>query len=195
MSLCGFDADVCSSALLIPAILGCGRTEPPLKPLSEFAEPALFANGICDSQRVSRCDRPFVLFSEILPNERTSSCLLPRRLLRKVVVDALSSLRKGGVVAINAIHLDQMPATQRVFSAPEWCSVGKAESTFSCNHVRRLSTSLFGFLQGYIAAPRLRPRMSSKNGVLRCCTHSAAYKYIAADQVCQSRPLGLPVCA
>src|ERR1039458_5833166 len=43
MSLCGFDADVCSSALLIPAILGCGRTEPPLNPLSEFAEPALFA--------------------------------------------------------------------------------------------------------------------------------------------------------
>jgi alcohol dehydrogenase, propanol-preferring len=28
----------------------------------------------------------------------------------KVVVDALSSLRKGGVVAINAIHLDQIPA-------------------------------------------------------------------------------------
>jgi len=28
----------------------------------------------------------------------------------KVVLDALSSLRKGGVVAINAIHLDQMPA-------------------------------------------------------------------------------------
>ncbi len=28
----------------------------------------------------------------------------------KVVVSALSSLRKGGVVAINAIHLDQMPA-------------------------------------------------------------------------------------
>jgi len=28
----------------------------------------------------------------------------------KVVVDALSSLRKGGVVAINAVHLDQMPA-------------------------------------------------------------------------------------
>ncbi|MGA7156663.1 MAG: zinc-binding alcohol dehydrogenase family protein [Acidobacteriaceae bacterium] len=28
----------------------------------------------------------------------------------KVVVDALSRLRKGGVVAINAIHLDQMPA-------------------------------------------------------------------------------------
>jgi len=28
----------------------------------------------------------------------------------KVVVDALSSIRKGGVVAINAIHLDQMPA-------------------------------------------------------------------------------------
>ena len=27
----------------------------------------------------------------------------------KVVVDALSALRKGGVVAINAIHLDQMP--------------------------------------------------------------------------------------
>jgi propanol-preferring alcohol dehydrogenase len=27
----------------------------------------------------------------------------------KVVVDALSCLRKGGVVAINAIHLDQMP--------------------------------------------------------------------------------------
>src|ERR1019366_6281454 len=43
MSLCGFDADVCSSALLIPAILGCGRTEPPLNPLSEFAEPALEA--------------------------------------------------------------------------------------------------------------------------------------------------------
>ena len=34
--------DVCSSALLIPAILGCGRTDPPLKPLSEFAEPALY---------------------------------------------------------------------------------------------------------------------------------------------------------
>ena len=28
----------------------------------------------------------------------------------KVVVDALSSLRKGGVVAINAIHLDQVPS-------------------------------------------------------------------------------------
>jgi propanol-preferring alcohol dehydrogenase len=28
----------------------------------------------------------------------------------KVVVDALSRLRKGGAVAINAIHLDQMPA-------------------------------------------------------------------------------------
>jgi propanol-preferring alcohol dehydrogenase len=28
----------------------------------------------------------------------------------KVIVDALSSLRKGGVVAINAIHLDGMPA-------------------------------------------------------------------------------------
>ena len=28
----------------------------------------------------------------------------------KVVVDALSALRKGGVVAINAIHLDQMPS-------------------------------------------------------------------------------------
>jgi propanol-preferring alcohol dehydrogenase len=28
----------------------------------------------------------------------------------KVVVTALASLRKGGVVAINAIHLDQMPA-------------------------------------------------------------------------------------
>ena len=28
----------------------------------------------------------------------------------KVVIDALAALRKGGVVAINAIHLDQMPA-------------------------------------------------------------------------------------
>ena len=28
----------------------------------------------------------------------------------KVVVSALSALRKGGVVAVNAIHLDQMPA-------------------------------------------------------------------------------------
>ena len=28
----------------------------------------------------------------------------------KIVVDALASLRKGGVVAINAIHLDQVPA-------------------------------------------------------------------------------------
>jgi propanol-preferring alcohol dehydrogenase len=28
----------------------------------------------------------------------------------KVVLSALASLRKGGVVAINAIHLDQMPA-------------------------------------------------------------------------------------
>ncbi len=28
----------------------------------------------------------------------------------KVVVSALSSLRKGGVVAINAIHLDEMPS-------------------------------------------------------------------------------------
>jgi propanol-preferring alcohol dehydrogenase len=28
----------------------------------------------------------------------------------KVVVSALASLRKGGVVAVNAIHLDQMPA-------------------------------------------------------------------------------------
>ena len=28
----------------------------------------------------------------------------------KVVVSALAALRKGGIVAINAIHLDQMPA-------------------------------------------------------------------------------------
>jgi propanol-preferring alcohol dehydrogenase len=28
----------------------------------------------------------------------------------KVVISALASLRKGGVVAINAIHLDQMPS-------------------------------------------------------------------------------------
>jgi propanol-preferring alcohol dehydrogenase len=28
----------------------------------------------------------------------------------KVVIQALTSLRKGGVVAVNAIHLDQMPA-------------------------------------------------------------------------------------
>jgi alcohol dehydrogenase, propanol-preferring len=28
----------------------------------------------------------------------------------KVVINALSSLRKGGIVAVNAIHLDQMPA-------------------------------------------------------------------------------------
>src|ERR1035441_10142239 len=41
MSRCGSDADVCSSALLISAILGCGRTEPPLNSLSEFARPAL----------------------------------------------------------------------------------------------------------------------------------------------------------
>jgi propanol-preferring alcohol dehydrogenase len=27
-----------------------------------------------------------------------------------VVIQALASLRKGGVVAVNAIHLDQMPA-------------------------------------------------------------------------------------
>src|SRR5271157_6064931 len=40
MKLCGSDADVCSSALLIPAILGCGRTDPPLMTVSEFAEPA-----------------------------------------------------------------------------------------------------------------------------------------------------------
>ena len=32
--------EVCSSALLSPAILGRGRKELPLKPLSEFAEPA-----------------------------------------------------------------------------------------------------------------------------------------------------------
>ena len=31
------------TVLLIPDILGCGRTEPPLNPLSEFAEPALSA--------------------------------------------------------------------------------------------------------------------------------------------------------
>jgi hypothetical protein len=32
---------VCSSLLLFPAILGCARTDPPPKPLSRFAEPAL----------------------------------------------------------------------------------------------------------------------------------------------------------
>src|ERR1017187_8233134 len=37
----GSCVDVCSSVLLFSAILGCQRTEPPLKPLSEFAEPAL----------------------------------------------------------------------------------------------------------------------------------------------------------
>jgi hypothetical protein len=42
---------------------------------------------------------------------------------------------------------------------------------------------------------RSHARISSKNGVRCCCTHSAAYRYMAADQVCQSRPLGLPVCA
>jgi hypothetical protein len=45
MPLCGSDADVWSFALLIPAILGGGRTELPLKPLSEFARPALWPNS------------------------------------------------------------------------------------------------------------------------------------------------------
>ena len=53
----------------------------------------------------------------------------------------------------------------------------------------------FGTFHAYIAALRLPPRMSSKNGVPRSNTHFAAYKYIAADHVCQSRPLGFPVCA
>jgi hypothetical protein len=38
---CGFHAEVCSSALLIPAILGREQTEPPLFPRYEFARPAL----------------------------------------------------------------------------------------------------------------------------------------------------------
>jgi len=41
MPLCGSCVDACSSALLFSAILGCRRTELPLIPLSEFAEPAL----------------------------------------------------------------------------------------------------------------------------------------------------------
>jgi predicted nucleotidyltransferase len=37
--------------------------------------------------------------------------------------------------------------------------------------------------------------ISSKNGVRRLATHSAAYRYMAADHVCQSCPRGLPFCA
>ena len=36
------------------------------------------------------------------------------------------------------------------------------------------------------------PRISSKNGVDPSSTHFAAYRYIAADQVCQSCPHGFP---
>jgi len=35
----------------------------------------------------------------------------------------------------------------------------------------------------------------SKNGVRLCSTHATAYKYIAADHVCQSWPRGRPSCA
>lgn len=41
-------------------------------------------------------------------------------------------------------------------------------------------------------APFENLRISSKNGVCFCSTEIAAYKYIAADQLCQSCPLGVP---
>ncbi|MGA3082250.1 MAG: hypothetical protein ABSD44_12900, partial [Terracidiphilus sp.] len=46
----GSYVDVCSSVLLFSAILGCQRTEPPLKPLSEFDEPALCENASLDDK-------------------------------------------------------------------------------------------------------------------------------------------------
>src|SRR5580704_10800834 len=73
MSLCGSDADVCSSALLIPAILGCGRTEPPLNPLSEFAEPALNSTpktrGFACRKNVAGCGGEGLDDSAIYPRD------------------------------------------------------------------------------------------------------------------------------
>jgi len=45
-----------------------------------------------------------------MPDRRGAGLCNHLRAKRQGGSDALSSLRKGGVVAINAIHLDQMPA-------------------------------------------------------------------------------------
>jgi propanol-preferring alcohol dehydrogenase len=68
----------------------------------------------------------------------------------KVVVDALSSLRKGGVVAINAIHLDSMPAFD--YDKLLW---GERQIRSVANMTRTDATDFLKIAQKLVIQPRV----------------------------------------
>jgi propanol-preferring alcohol dehydrogenase len=68
----------------------------------------------------------------------------------KVVVSALSSLRKGGVVAINAIHLDQMPSFN--YDSLLW---GERQIRSVANMTRKDATDFIQLAQHLKITPRV----------------------------------------
>jgi propanol-preferring alcohol dehydrogenase len=68
----------------------------------------------------------------------------------KVVVSALSSLRKGGVVAINAIHLDQMPSFN--YDSLLW---GERQLRSVANMTRKDATDFIQLAQHLKITPRV----------------------------------------
>jgi propanol-preferring alcohol dehydrogenase len=68
----------------------------------------------------------------------------------KVVVSALSSLRKGGVVAINAIHLDQMPGFD--YDGLLW---GERQIRSVANMTRKDATDFIQLARDLKIAPRV----------------------------------------
>ena len=69
-----------------------------------------------------------------------------------VVVSALASLRKGGVVAINAIHLDRMPAFD--YDTLLW---GERQLRSVANMTRQDARDFLALARDIGLRPRLRP--------------------------------------
>jgi propanol-preferring alcohol dehydrogenase len=87
-----------------------------------------------------------------------------------VVVSALSSLRKGGVVAINAIHLDQMPAFD--YDKLLW---GERQIRSVANMTRQDARDFLALAQEIGIRPRVRTfPLDQANEALQAVKHETA---------------------
>jgi propanol-preferring alcohol dehydrogenase len=87
-----------------------------------------------------------------------------------VVVSALSSLRKGGVVAINAIHLDQMPAFD--YDKLLW---GERQIRSVANMTREDARDFLALAQKIGIRPRVRIfSLDQANDALQAVKHETA---------------------
>jgi len=87
-----------------------------------------------------------------------------------VVVSALSSLRKGGVVAINAIHLDQMPAFD--YDKLLW---GERQIRSVANMTRQDARDFLALAQEIGIRPRVRTfPLDQANDALQAVKHETA---------------------